>query len=248
MNRLFTKKKTSGGANNTLWWMVQGLRYSDVIAVYQCKGAENQADALKDKTLNGYNLSPSSGVTWDAEHGLMSGYAENSALGVLSANKEIKTGIIRFSNYKHTANNEFLSYLRFGNILMLRSQFSYQQHDTSGAKTAAGAGEMAIFKSHGEGDSSSGHWNSLYWTRANRYAPSSGVLAYDRNWHMFLDGTALNYGQASCTGWSAVGGKPSTTNNRPLQMTNAYVIAAAFYSVVLSENAHKQIAQMMMTI
>lgn len=254
MNRLFQKKKMSGGLNNKHWWITQGMNYSDIIAVYQFKGAENQTEALNDLTPNGYNLTAHD-ISWDAVNGLKKAssgndnWVTNSALGTLSANGGIKTMIVRYANYSSNNDNVYLVYLKYGNILKLRMKYSAAGHDNSGSKVVLN-GPMGIYRSFSEKDTSSGHLQTITYTSAGQNAPSSGVLACDRNWSMYLDGNNLHAYGGSCSGWGSpgVGGRASNSNNRPLQVTNCTVLAAAFYSKILSDTAHKQIAQMMMTL
>ncbi len=66
---ILTTLATSFKQQSVPWWLAGGVNPSDVVAVWQPKGASSYADSLVDLTGNGYDAYPGVDPSWTATDG-----------------------------------------------------------------------------------------------------------------------------------------------------------------------------------
>ena len=226
----FLEMKRNALLNDFIWHA--GV---EAIAAYQFKGASSRAKAAKDLTGHEYNLKSSvSGrrysktyakTTWDTTKGfgfLPISYMENADL---NARKDIKTIIIRYSNYLYPTVLSMTSVTVANPIIYLGM-----------AKTSTygfdDGNHIFVVKTYTLREYIENHFTwTLNYLESKATVPSDAVVAYSTDGSLYINGalqqTTAYQANVDLDFWGVQAGTLIGTNG-PF-----YIQAAAFYSTVL---------------
>ena len=240
-------------AASGIWYLPPGVSESDVIAAFQFKGAASASAARQNLAETGsvYDLTPSNSPTWDASTGYYLGEG-NSYLGDadLNALTTIKTIVIRYSGLSTGHSERLPLSLIKGRttagtdnpLFWARPNFRYTYN---GNEISLSSSYPCIVTSLDMSTS------KLKYKLGDVKAAAAGVLACDAS-HIYKDGSAITLTShtVDCDGSITTESNLNTQYSYSLASGTDpyYVIAAAFFSKVLSADDHEWIAEKMMDI
>ena len=264
MNYLEWKKRAFLSAGGGSWFLPSGIDIADCIAAYQFIGAESKAMSCHDWTEHGYELTMD-WITWSAEDGISSGDDNGRVNQVdLSNRTDVITQVVRYKNYEHIDQETAvypLTNLKFRSVgtpmLSLWMQFEYKNHASPEDHLHnAGNGYWGAVLEEHPYETSSGNYLQYRWATSNEYAPSSGVVGFDRN-HVTLwkNGSQMqNATVEECKRWDGNPNFLDEDRSTPLVCRyhspyrgggHSNILAAVFFKVSLSAAQHQELYEKM---
>ena len=249
------KKRALMMAASGIWYLPPGVNESDVLAAYQFKGADSAAAALQNLAETGstYDLVGQRSPTWDASTGYNLGIGEGAYLSSSNLNTltTIKTIVIRYAGLSTSNSARLPLSLIKGRttagtdnpLFWARPNFRITYNGNESAISSSYPTIVTALNTS---------TNKLTYKVGDVKAAASGVLACDAS-HIYKDGSAITLTShtVDCDGAITTESNLYTQYSYTLASNSAYsyyVIAAAFFSKVLSADDHEWMAEKMAEI
>ena len=240
------------------WFLPYGIPRESCIAAYRFKGATSISESQFDWAEHGYNLSYSN-VDFDPAYGLRSGTITQTALANLS---NVVTQVVSYSNFAYdgygTGDGRFLlTNLKFNTngipALSLYMKFPAKDHGGDTEEYTVNDGHWGAVLSATHTSEASGERNDNVFLTTNEFAPSSGIVAVDKNNRtLWRNGSNIAASVQTATFWD---GYPSFLDRESTNPVNtayrspyrgggtAYIKAAVFFSCSLSPEQHAELVR-----
>ena len=245
-------KKASVGVDNVArlfytsdWWIPSGISATNVIAAYRFKGASSETEARTDLSGHGYTLSKANSPVWTSANGFdmshANAYLSNSTLNSLTT---IKTIIIRFAGLPTTNGVLYpMSQIKGTYGTGTKNPMIYARFKlTNGSSTISTNYPVVIVS-----------WSNskLKYYVANTKLGAEGVIGYSSA-RIYIGGVLKSSTSPTTKTVESV-----LTTETNLATSYSYTLdrfgggkiyAAAFYSVDLNANQHKEVANNMLVL